>query len=128
MKRVILSVLCLLALSAAAHAATMASATIFGGHAQTFARCTALNGGTTPITVTLKILSDAGAVLDSATQTLAPGEFMAVAEGIVSGLPHSCTATSGASLANVRAVLVILEPAVYQGNSILRPMRSAALR
>ena len=128
MKRAVMSLVCLLGFSAAAHAATIASATIFGSHAQSVARCTALNGGAVPITLTVKILTETGVVWDSRTITLAPGDFTSLTEVIQIGVAYSCTVTSGASLVNVRAALIIDEPVEYQGSFVPRPIRSAPLR
>ena len=128
MKRISALVVCLLGFSAAAHAATLASPSIFGSHAQSVARCTALNGGSVPITLTVKILTESGAVWDSRTITLAPGDFTALTEPIQIGVAYSCTVTAGVSLANVRAALIIDEPVEYQGSFVPRPIRSAALR
>jgi hypothetical protein len=88
-----------------------------------------LNGGTTTLTVTVKILDESGGVVRTSNcGSIAPNDFCSVASGISFGVAYACIATAG-SVANLRGAMVIEEsvPDGF-GGSYERPFRSAPLR
>ena len=113
-----------LALATTARAATISSPVIFGAYTQTTAQCVVFNGGTSPLSVTVKILNEGGGVVRSTTcdGPLPAGEFCSDASSISSGVGYACSATAG-STANLRGALTIEET----NGTDQRPIRSAAL-
>src|SRR5262245_1706571 len=100
----------MLAWSGVSQAAQIASPMIFGNVEQDRAECVVLNGGTSPIAVTVKIVDEAGATKATSTcgGPLAAGEFCSlnIALGFVG--PFGCTATA-ASVTNLRGALALEE-------------------
>ena len=125
------AVAAMVALGGVAHAAQIASPVIFGSVAQDKAHCVILNGGTTPLTVTLKILNEYGGT--EATETcggpLGAGQFCARRIAIDNAGAYACSVTAG-SVTNLRGALVfeeeLLDP--VWGSTFRRPIRSAPLR
>jgi hypothetical protein len=129
MRTVVAVMICIFGFASVSHAARKASPSIFGSHNQQAAFCSVVNGGTTAVTVTVKILNESGGVEHSITETIAPGDIRTAARSISSGVAYACAITSPASLTNVRATMMIME--LYtndSGLSAFRPVRTAALR
>jgi hypothetical protein len=116
---------CILGLAGVSDAAQISSPAIFGAYTQTTAHCIVVNGGTTTLTVTVKILDESGGVVKSITDSLPPGEFSPVSAGISFGVAYACIATAG-SVANLRGALSIEEPS--SDGTYQRPIRSAPLQ
>jgi hypothetical protein len=130
-KTLIVAVVCAAALASSGHseAAQISSPIIFGNVDQARAECVVINGGTTALVVTLKIIDAAGALktMSSCDGSLAAGDFCALTMPIGFIGPFACTATAG-SVANLRGAIV-LEDAVIDSFGLLqfRAIRSAPL-
>jgi hypothetical protein len=130
MKAIIALAACagVLGLVGVSDAAQISSPAIFGAYTQTTAHCIVVNGGTSTLTVTVKILNESGGVVTSVTDPLPPGEFGPLSAHISFGVAYACTATAG-SVANLRGALSIEETVSDGfGGSYQRPIRSAPLQ
>jgi hypothetical protein len=131
MRIIIGLVTCIFAFSGVAQAARLTSPAIFGSHTQRFAICNVFNNGTEPLDITVTILGESGEVLKSEfVDNMLPGEIVPVTKDIALrfGVAHTCT-VEAASIANLRAALVILEQVQGAGGSVfLRATRSVPLR
>jgi hypothetical protein len=132
MRIVIALVVCagVLGTSGFAGAAQISSPSIFGVPTQAFAECVVVNGGTTALPVTVKILDEPGNTVTSSTcdGAIAPNGFCQVAHSITSLGAYSCIAIAG-SVANLRGAMVIDEPVPDGfGGTDEQPFRSAPLR
>ena len=118
-----------LALSGPSEAAQISSPAIFGAHAQDRAECVILNSGTANLTVTIKILTEAGGTLQSrACGPVPPNGFCTTSVAIPNGVAHACIATAG-SIARLRGTLVIQEGLDDGfGSTYFRAIRSAPLK
>jgi len=96
--------------STVAHALQIASPAIFGSHQQDRAQCVIYNAGTGTLTVTIKILTESGAVQGTVGNcgSVAPGDFCSKSVAIDFGVAYACVATAGAVI-NLRGALVIQE-------------------
>ena len=111
-----------------ADAAQIASPAIFGAHTQTGALCIVYNGGTTALTVTLRILNESGGVEKSEIGTLGPGQFGSIFTGIAFGVAYACSATAS-QVSTLRATMIIVEHYIEPGGGgANRSIRSAPLR
>ena len=132
MRTLIVTLACaaVLALSGVSQAAQIASPPIFGTGDQDFAHCVVLNGGTTPLKVTLKILNEFGGTeaTDNCGGPLGAGQFCARRIAIDNAGAYACIATAG-STTNLRGALTLEEEQPSpSGGDFLRPIRSAPLR
>jgi hypothetical protein len=132
MRTLVVTMACaaVLALSGASQAAQIASPTIFGTGTQDKAHCVVLNGGTTPLTVTLKILNEFGGTeaTDNCGGPLGAGQFCARRIAIDNAGAYACIATTR-STANLRGALALEEELPNpSGGTFLRPIRSAPMR
>ena len=118
-----------LGVSGLAHAAQIASPSIFGNQNQSVVECVVLNFGTRPVAVTLKIIDELAATKATSTcdGALAPGEFCSVSASLfVAGF--GCTATAP-STATLRGTLIINQRVVDDfGVTQLQPIVSTPLR
>jgi len=89
-------------------AAQISSPMIFGNVPQAEAECVVVNGGTSPIQVTLAIVDELGAVKTMTTcgGPVPAGDFCTLSMPIPFIGPFACTATAG-STANLRGALVL---------------------
>ena len=119
-----------LALSGVSPAAQISSPMVFGNVSQDRAECVVVNGGTAPLTVTLKIVDEAGAtkVTSNCDGSIPAGDFcdLIMPVGFVGAF--SCTATAP-SVTNLRGALV-LEDKVLDSFGLFqfRAIRSEQLR
>jgi hypothetical protein len=132
MRTLVVTMACaaVLALSGMSQAAQIASPPIFGSGDQDFAHCIVLNGGTKPLTVTLKILNEFGGteVTDGCGGPLGAGQFCARRIAINNADAYACIATAG-STANLRGALTLEEEQPDpSGGEFLRPIRSEPMR
>ena len=112
----------------AANAAQIASPAIFGAHTQTGAMCAIYNAGTTPLTVTLRILDESGGVVKSQAGTLQPGEFGSIFTSISFGVAYACSANAS-GVSNLRGTMIIMQHYIDDfGGGANRSIRSAQLR
>jgi hypothetical protein len=119
-----------LALGGVSSAAQISSPMIFFGGGQEKAHCVVLNGGDTPVAVTLTIINQfAGTeATESCDGPLGPGQFCAHRTAIDHPGAYACIASAG-SVTKLRGALAIEEEAIDQfGGAYLRPVRSAPLR
>ena len=121
----------LLALSGAAQAAQIASPTIYGTADQVLAECAIINGGLTPLTVSVKIVSEFGDTIgpiNCGGQTLAAGDACSLATLIDNSTAYACVASAPA-IANLRGGLVFHKHVQDSfGILVLHPIRFAPLR
>ena len=113
-----------------AHAAQIASPSIFGNQTQDVAECVVLNFGTRPVAVTLKIVDDLNAtkVMSTCDGPVGPGEFCSVAFTNIFLGGFACVATAP-STATLRGTLIIDQRVVDDfGAAQLQPIVSAPLR
>jgi len=84
---------------------TLSSPIMWGGTTQTNAVCYVRNVGTSPITVTAKIVDENGVdiTFSNACTTVAPGSSCALAAGLASNQTAACSATVSGSVKKVRA-------------------------
>ena len=133
MKTLVAATACagVLVLSSWSQAAQMASPTIFGSGTQDRADCVVLNGGTTTLAVTVKLLDEYSNTVATSTcsEPLGAGQFCALSRPIDPAGAYACIVTA-ASVTNLRAALVIEEEVndPIFGFTILRAIRSAPLR
>ena len=119
-----------MALCGASHAADISSPGIFGVATQARAECIVLNGGNAPVNVTVKIINFFG-VTEATTLCdglLGPGQFCSISTPTNLGFaPYACVASG--STTNLRGALVLAEqlPDGF-GSTYLRSVRSAPLR
>jgi hypothetical protein len=135
MRTLIVAMACtaVLALSGVSQAAQISTPAIFGNHNQDQAHCLVVNGGTSPLAVTLKLINEYGGT--EATYNCSgppePGEFCTLRRTISGAVAwaYACMATAG-STANLRGALVIEEQLIdpVWGTNFLRPVRSAPMR
>jgi hypothetical protein len=101
---------CIAAFTGTADAAQIASPAIYGSAAQTLAFCIIYNGGTTSVTVTVKLLDESGDALTNVNNgcagKLAAGEFCSVSKGVSHNVAFACTATAG-SVTNLRGTMTL---------------------
>ncbi len=135
MKTLILAMACaaVLALGGMSYAAQISSPTIFGTSSQDLAHCVVLNGGTSALTVALKIVNDFGGTeaTSNCSGPLGAGQFCNLVARVTdsgSGV-FACIATAG-NVTNLRGTLVLEEelPDPVFGNLFRRPIRSAPMR
>ena len=133
MRTLLIAVVCagVLAHSGISYAAqTISTSMIFADVGQARAECVVINGGTTALPVTLKIIDTGGATKTTSNcdGTLAAGDFCALIMPIPFLGSFACTATAG-STANLRGALV-LEDEVVDSFGLLqfRAVRSESLR
>jgi len=132
MRTLIITLACaaVLALSGVSQAAQIASPILYGNEDQVFAQCIVVNSGTTPLTVTLKILDSFGLTVatDNCDGSLDAEEFCTRALAIDNQTAYACIATAG-SVATLRGTLVLEEkvPNPSTGGTFRRPIRSAPL-
>ena len=121
----------LLALSGVAQAAQIASPTIYGTADQVLAECAVINGGLTPLAITVKIVSEFGETIGPIScggPTLAAGDACSLATLIDNSTAYACVA-SAASIANLRGGLVFHKHVQdSSGILVLHPIRFAPLR
>jgi hypothetical protein len=113
-----------------AHAAEIASPSIYGSSEQDSAECTIHNAGTGKVTVTIRVFDEAGespAPPKTCTAML-PGAFCGRIFPITPSMAYACTATAG-SIGNLRGALIIREhvPDGFGGTRTFA-IRSAPLR
>jgi hypothetical protein len=135
MRTLIFAMACaaVLALSGVSQAAQIPTPAIFGNRNQDKAHCLVINGGTSPLAVTLKLINEYGGT--EATYNcrgpLDPGEFCTLRTTITNALAcaYACIATAG-STANIRGALVIEEKLIdpFWSTKFFRPVRSAPMR
>jgi hypothetical protein len=128
---VVTAFVALLALGGVSEAAQISSPAIFGVATQEFAECVVLNGGNTPLNVTVKIINFYGVTARtySCGGALGAGQFCSISAPTNLGYaPWACVATAG-SVTNLRGALTIHEelPDGW-GSYYLRSVRSAPLR
>jgi len=132
MRTLIVAIACagVLAWSGSSQAAQISTPTIFGNVDQALAECVVINGGTTALAVTLKIVDAAGATKTTSNcdGSLAAGNFCTLIMPVGFVGPVACTATAGA-ITNLRGALV-LEDQVVDSFGLLRfrAIRSEPLR
>jgi len=115
---------CVLGLSGTGRAAQIASPTIYGATSQKTAQCTIGNLGTTPVSVTVNIVDESGAVVstDSHCGIVEPSFLCQVAAiGIPTGSAFACTAKTSGSTAKLRGSFSLISSAGL-------PLRSVELR
>lgn len=97
-----------LALSGVSQAGQLSSPMIFGNVPQARAECVVVNGGTSPVSMTLAIIDELGAVKTSSAcgGPVAAGDFCALIMPIPFVGPFACTATAGQTT-NLRGALVL---------------------
>jgi hypothetical protein len=103
---------CLLGLAGSAHAAQLASATIYGAFSQQTAQCSIGNVGTTPIFVTVNIVDEAGDVVPTTEHcgTVEPGSLCQVfASPIATASAFACTATTKGDTGKLRGSFGLLD-------------------
>ncbi len=130
MRKLIVFVACIATFGFAttASAAQIASPAIFGAHTQTGAMCIIYNAGTTPVTVSLRILNESGGVVRSQTRTVGPGQFDSIFTSISFGVAYGCTATAS-GVGNLRGTMIIMQHYIDDfGGGANRSIRSAQLR
>src|SRR5262245_28374483 len=96
MRTLVITLVCaaVLVLSSVSQAAQIASPILFGNKNQVFAHCVVVNSGTTPLTVTLKILDSFGLTVatDNCDGSLGAGGFCARAIPIDNQTAFACIA------------------------------------
>jgi len=103
---------CLLGLAGSAHAAQLASATIYGAFSQHTAQCAIANVGTTPIFVTVNIVDESGNVVPTSEHcgTVQPGLLCEVfASSISTSSAFACTATTKGNTGKLRGSFNLLD-------------------
>ena len=132
MKALIKTLACaaVLALSGVSEAGQISSPVIYGALSQHRTHCTVLNGGTTAVAVTLKLVNDFyGLEATYNCGAIPPGDFCSLSRVIDNSSAYACTATAGAT-SNLRGALVIEESVwdpVWQ-TFFQRPIRSAPMQ
>jgi hypothetical protein len=114
---------CALAIAANCDAIQLTSPTIFGGFFQQTAQCTIGNVGSTPVSVTVNIVDEAGNVVPTDTHcgVVEPHFLCQVsARNIPTNAAFACTATTSRGAAQLRGNLAIID--------FGEPIRSAELR
>ena len=133
MRTLIVATACaaVLALSSMSQAAQISTAMTFGTGNQDKAHCLVLNGGTSPLAVTVKLLNEYGGTeaTDNCGGPLGAGQFCALRRSIDNAGAYACIATAG-STTNLRGALVLEEALLdpIWGTTFLRPVRSAPMR
>jgi len=126
------AVLTLSGLAQAAQTATLATPMIFGTGEQDRADCLVLNGGPSPLTVTLRIVDDFGQTVatSSCSGPLGAGQFCALRTPIDNAEAQACLATVEGATTNLRGTLVLEEKLTdpVWGTFFYRPVRSAPMR
>ena len=133
MRTLIVAMACtaVLALSGVSQAAQISTPMIFGTGNQDKAHCVVVNGGTSPLAVTVKLLNEYGGT--EATYNchgpLGAEQFCALRRSIDNAGAYACIATAG-STANLRGALVLEEEVLdpFWGTTFLRPVKSAPMR
>jgi hypothetical protein len=119
-----------LAFGGAAHAAQISSPMVFGNVSQAEAECVVVNGGATPISVTVAIVDELGAVKTMSTcgGPVPAGDFCALSMPIPFIGAFACTATAS-STRNLRGAFV-LEDKVLDSFGLFRfrAIRSESLQ
>jgi hypothetical protein len=105
---VALAATAVLAFSGVSQAGQISSPMIFGNVPQARAECVVVNGGTSPVSMTVAIVDELGAVKTSSTcgGPVAGGDFCALTMPIPFVGPFGCTATAGQTT-NLRGALVL---------------------
>lgn len=120
-----------LALSGLAQAAQISTPMLFGTGTQDKAHCLVLNGGTSPLAVTVTLRNEYGGTeaTDTCGGPLGAGQFCALRRAIDNAGAYACIATAG-STASLRGTLVLEEALLdpVWGTTFLRPVRSAPMR
>ena len=115
-----------LALSGVSQAAQISTPTIFGTGEQDKAHCIVLNGGTSPLAVTVKLLNEYGGTeaTYSCSGPLGAGQFCALRRSIDNAGAYACIATAG-STTKLRGALILEEELLdpVWGTTFLRPVR-----
>jgi len=118
----------LLGLSLPAHAAqTIASPTIFGSNLQDRAQCIVRNTGSSPVPVTITIVTEAGTAVSTSVCAggITPGHSCSAFANIANGVAYACSATATGSAKALRGSLILYDT-VDPGD--FEPIRSAQLR
>ena len=122
--RVMAACVGVLVFSGSADAATLFSPSIFGAHSQDRAHCVVVNGGTTIVSVVMRIVDESGGTVASRPDVIHPGGFASVDSFIPFGVAHACVVTTSDPVVNLRAAITIVERIGFTE----RPLRSASLR
>jgi|SRR5580765_1437506 hypothetical protein len=133
MRALIVATACagVLALGDLSQAAQISSPTIYGTFDQVVAECAVFNGGTSPLAVTVKLVSEFGETIGPLTcdaPKLGAGKFCSLFTFIDNSTAYACVATAG-SIANLSGGLVFHKEVVDpSGILVFHPIRFAPLR
>ena len=133
MRTLIVATACagVLALSGMSQAAQISSPTIYGTFDQVVAECAVVNGGTTPLAVTVKLVSEFGDTIgpmNCGGMKLGAGEFCSLFTPIDNSTAYACVATAG-SIANLSGGLAFHKQVESDfGILVFHPIRFAPLR
>ena len=118
LRRVLITTVLLLGMGVAAHAATLATGSVYGGETQVFTTCAIFNAGTTSITfVSEEIIRSDGDIVPLFTNncsTLRPGDTCVIGANTSAIHGHACRVRFNGLSTFIRGVMDI-----RRGNTVL---------